>query len=158
MSSIDHLSAIESSWTREYAGNIADSVWGYARDNNIGHVKYAFILQSSGTGKSRVMDELAKSHFLLPICLREDHAAGANIFCSSLSSSISDMYLFKGFPPPDSTVRNYLIRGAACYGSRDGYMRAVSFITALFERAAEEVKKMSGALAGNISLASTRTN
>jgi len=33
-------------------------------------------------------------------------------------------------------------------------MRAVSFITALFQRTAEEVKKMAGALAGNISLAS----
>ncbi len=97
MSSIDHLSAIESSWTREYAGNIADSVWGYARDNNMGHVKYAFILQSSGTGKSRAIDELAKSHFSLPICLREDHAAGAIYYvlpCHPLSLTCT---FIKGF-------------------------------------------------------------
>ncbi len=64
------------------------------------------------------------------------------------------MHLYKGFPPPDSIVRDYLIRGAACFGSRDGYVRAVSFIAALFQRTAEEVKKMSRAMDGNISLAS----
>ncbi|KAI0267789.1 hypothetical protein BC834DRAFT_58548 [Gloeopeniophorella convolvens] len=46
------------------------------------------IIQSSGMGKSRLLDEFAKNHFSIPINLRGPNS--------------------KGFPPPDANVRDYL--------------------------------------------------
>ena len=38
------------------------------------------IVQSSGMGKSRLLDEFSKSHFLIPINLRPEKTDGASIF------------------------------------------------------------------------------
>ncbi|KAH9178630.1 hypothetical protein EDB89DRAFT_2239238, partial [Lactarius sanguifluus] len=49
---------------------------------------YCSIVQSSGMGKSRLLDEFSKTHILIPINLRRNEAGG--------------------FPPPDDAIRNLL--------------------------------------------------
>ncbi len=67
------------SWMGEYRGEVADDLWGYimksfALDDVDDY--YTTIVQSSGMGKSRAVDELSKKHFVIPVCLREPDAAG----------------------------------------------------------------------------------
>jgi len=38
--------------------------------------KYSAIIQSSGMGKSRAVDEMSKSHFVIPVNLREHTSNG----------------------------------------------------------------------------------
>jgi hypothetical protein len=47
-------------------------------DHQDSHVyaHYTTIVQSSGMGKSRMVDELARNHFVIPINLRGPHSNG----------------------------------------------------------------------------------
>ncbi|KAF8271301.1 hypothetical protein EI94DRAFT_1720854 [Lactarius quietus] len=67
------------------------------------------IVQSSGTGKSRLVDEFAKTNFLIPINLRKEGD--------------------EGFPPPDNAIRNLLTQG-----SNDIYLTMLHFLFELFEK------------------------
>ncbi|KAH9178638.1 hypothetical protein EDB89DRAFT_1927631 [Lactarius sanguifluus] len=49
---------------------------------------YCSIVQSSGMGKSRLLDEFSKNHFLIPVNLRRKGTSG--------------------FPPPDDAIRDLL--------------------------------------------------
>ncbi|KAH8990142.1 hypothetical protein EDB86DRAFT_3104146 [Lactarius hatsudake] len=49
---------------------------------------YCSIVQSSGMGKSRLLDEFSKNHFLIPVNLRRKETSG--------------------FPPPDDAIRDLL--------------------------------------------------
>jgi hypothetical protein len=52
-----------------------------AISNELLHAPYCSIVQSSGTGKSRLVDEFSKSNFLIPINLRmEDDSMGTHHF------------------------------------------------------------------------------
>jgi hypothetical protein len=70
------------SWEREFGGDAAEALWSYIKnhynttDGRI-YAHYAAIVQSSGMGKSRTVDELAKKHFVIPINLRGPHSQGA---------------------------------------------------------------------------------
>ncbi|KAL0948165.1 hypothetical protein HGRIS_014960 [Hohenbuehelia grisea] len=73
---------------------------------------YIVLFQSSGTGKSRVIDELAKMIFLIPICLRAEST---------------------GYPPADVEVRRYLTGGdtrATAYARCWGFLQALFICTA----------------------------
>ena len=78
--------ATELSWKKPYVGNAADALWHHIeehhqnRDAEGGSVyaHYAAIVQSSGMGKSRTVDEMAKEHFVLPINVRDPKSQGAN--------------------------------------------------------------------------------
>jgi hypothetical protein len=59
---------------------------------------HACILNSSGTGKSRMVDELSKTIITVPICLREG-SAGMLLY-RSLSNSTFRLILRQGFLPP----------------------------------------------------------
>ncbi|KAH9015313.1 hypothetical protein EDB84DRAFT_1567750 [Lactarius hengduanensis] len=52
------------------------------------YARYYSIVQSSGMGKSRLLDEFSKKHFMIPINLRPEDA--------------------RGFPPADDVVRDFL--------------------------------------------------
>ncbi|KAI0262467.1 hypothetical protein BC834DRAFT_972056 [Gloeopeniophorella convolvens] len=73
------------------------------------------IIQSSGTGKSRLLDEFAKTHFSIPINLRDPSSGG--------------------FPPADVNLRTYLtyVDHANENPDQESYTRIYSFPLALLE-------------------------
>jgi len=79
------------------------------------------IVQSSGCGKSRLVDKAAEERFAFPLNLRE-----------SLTQSV------KTYPPADEEVREYLVPEKDTASDRDLTRRYVSFLTAMFS-AAESV-------------------
>jgi hypothetical protein len=81
------------------------------------------IVQSSGMGKSRLLDEFSKKHFLIPINLCRKEASGKYDPPSLLSWSV--IYMFLVFPPPDHVIRDLLT-----HCDNDGMLH---FLTVLFE-------------------------
>jgi hypothetical protein len=68
-------SATIDSWGDTYVGSAADCLWDTMemhckKKSYIFFTRYMHITQSSGMGKSRMVDELAKKHFVVPINLR----------------------------------------------------------------------------------------
>ncbi|KAG6808839.1 hypothetical protein H0H92_002626 [Tricholoma furcatifolium] len=74
------------------------------------HANVVTIVQSSGMGKSRLLDELSKTHFVIPLNLRRRGS--------------------QGFPPPDVAVFKFI----DAWFSRDPTSLS-SFLAALFDRA-----------------------
>ncbi|KAG5222556.1 G2/mitotic-specific cyclin cdc [Salix suchowensis] len=74
-------------------------------------------VESSGTGKSRLVDELAKKIFLIPICLRD---------------------VSTGYPPADVDVRTYLTDRNTRIAT---YARCWAFMQALFRHTATVLKQ-----------------
>jgi len=74
--------ATEKSWEYPFQGNAASGLWEhiethYKPSHHRVYAHYAAIVQSSGMGKSRTVDELAKDHFVIPLNLREATSTGA---------------------------------------------------------------------------------
>ncbi|KAL4252956.1 hypothetical protein ABKN59_003494 [Abortiporus biennis] len=92
-------------------------------NNNNPYTNSIAIVQSSGAGKSRMMDELASIAFTLPFNLRPDKDTQLN-----------------AYPHPDPFVRNYLVeRSGTEYELR---LHFHCFFGALFRNVAEELSKM----------------
>ncbi|KIL63609.1 hypothetical protein M378DRAFT_164281 [Amanita muscaria Koide BX008] len=108
-------SATEKAWNEKYVGSAADCLYdtikGHcARGDPVVYARYASIIQSSGMGKSRMIDELSKKHLVLPINLR-------------LSSDT-------GFPAADLDVRTFLTVDET---EKDNiHRRSHAFLIALF--------------------------
>jgi hypothetical protein len=74
--------ATEKSWEYPFQGNAASGLWEHIEahynpsDFRV-YAHYAAIIQSSGMGKSRTVDELAKDHFVVPLNPRKTTSAGA---------------------------------------------------------------------------------
>ncbi|KAF8519088.1 hypothetical protein BU17DRAFT_47994, partial [Hysterangium stoloniferum] len=110
--------ATQRAWEQDYVGTAVEGlelhIKKYYRTNVEGTEKmhyahYTSIIQSSGMGKSRLIDEFAKSHFVIRMNLR-----GANT---------------GGFPPPDDNLREFLVAET----DRDAsYHRAYAFLMSLF--------------------------
>jgi hypothetical protein len=60
------------SWSIPYRGNIAQVLYEYMQSHNNPdlYARILAIVQSSGMGKSRMIDELSKSYFVIPLNLR----------------------------------------------------------------------------------------
>ncbi|KAK2463837.1 hypothetical protein APHAL10511_004142 [Amanita phalloides] len=90
----ESIHATLESWKTEFKGNAADvllaTISEYLNKDLDVHARLAPIINSSGTGKSRIVDELSKEIITLPTCLR---AHGSD-----------------GFPPPDDNIRDWLFR------------------------------------------------
>jgi hypothetical protein len=74
--------AVEQSWEHKFSGNAAQALWRHiVKHYNSPHSRiyahYTAIVQSSGMGKLRMVDELGKEHFVIPINLRGPHSTGA---------------------------------------------------------------------------------
>ncbi|KIL63636.1 hypothetical protein M378DRAFT_662372 [Amanita muscaria Koide BX008] len=108
-------SATEKAWNQKYVGSAADCLYdtikGHCtRGDPVVYARYASIIQSSGMGKSRMIDELSKKHLVLPVNLRPS----------------SD----KGFPAADVEVRDFLTVDET---EKDKiYRRSHAFLIALF--------------------------
>ncbi|KZV72595.1 hypothetical protein PENSPDRAFT_649536, partial [Peniophora sp. CONT] len=100
-----------SSWTYTYQGTAHDVLWEHITDHSGRNVEFyspfCSIVQSSGTGKSRCIDELSKEHLVVPMCL----AAGPN-----------------GFPASDKALYAYFQTSTS-----DPEVRVEAFLCALFD-------------------------
>ncbi|TFK66223.1 hypothetical protein BDN72DRAFT_860060 [Pluteus cervinus] len=122
--------ATENAWNLDYKGDGARALWSWIQaeceemHKKSYYAKYVPIIQSSGTGKSRTVDELGKSNLVIPMNLQKPHS--------------------KGFPPPDSEVYDYLVRSDAPeHPEANGYLvgsaearlasfsRALAFLTGI---------------------------
>ncbi|KAJ2923352.1 hypothetical protein H1R20_g13740, partial [Candolleomyces eurysporus] len=82
------------------------------------YANLAPIVNSSGTGKSRVVDQLGRKHcFVIPLCLRRDDS--------------------DGYPPPDREMRNWLLRDSST--EQDLNIAVVAFLQALFHTAEDRI-------------------
>jgi hypothetical protein len=72
------------------------------------YAKILPVTQSSGTGKSKIVDEVAKQRILFPLCLRED--VGQEYFGERISDSCIQITQIwhPAYPPADTAVRDYL--------------------------------------------------
>ncbi|KAM6495407.1 hypothetical protein JOM56_008113 [Amanita muscaria] len=106
--------ATKKSWERPYVGQAAEALWTYIRSHyNTNEQIYEHscsVVQSSGMGKSRTVDELGKKCFSIPINLRDAQSTG--------------------YPPADLEVLNFLTIERQ---EEPSYRRACCFIDALFE-------------------------
>ncbi|KAM6501351.1 hypothetical protein JOM56_004365 [Amanita muscaria] len=89
------------------------------------HTNIVPIVQSSGTGKSKTVDEVAKMRILFPLCIREH--IGENCFA---------------YPPTDRVVHDHLLHavGTKHVGKCKQYFR--SFLSALFTLAHLQAQKL----------------
>jgi len=87
--------AIEKSWTDTFRGDSPRALWNdvvlCCQDCEVGNLtryygKFIPIIQLSGMGKSWLVDEFSKSHFLIPINLRPVN---------------------NGYPPADEPAKDY---------------------------------------------------
>ncbi|KAH9042332.1 hypothetical protein EDB84DRAFT_1472869 [Lactarius hengduanensis] len=114
--------AVMRSWWTPFAGEhvleaLTDHIAEERRKKG-SYVPFCSIVQSSGMGKSRLVDEFSKTNFLIPINLRQ---AGA-----------------RGFPPPDDAVRDLLTQPDPVGGNKT-FVRSLHFLVALFQRAARVI-------------------
>jgi len=86
-----------------FQGGAAQALWNHISGHyNCQHSRvyahYTAIVQSSGMGKSRTVDELGKTHFVIPINLRGSHSTG-DVYSLFVSISINLSYFiaFQGF-------------------------------------------------------------
>jgi hypothetical protein len=77
-------------------------------------------------GKSRMIDELSKEHFVIPINLRK---TGTGMF-SLIFRPVFISHFHSGFPPGDYDVSNFLT--ARPFTPEDASKRAQAFLTSLF--------------------------
>jgi hypothetical protein len=117
------------SWDIKYVGNADDLLYdhlsSYPKDEDK-YARYTSIVQSSGMGKSRAIDELSKKHLVVPLNLREDSKGE---FCKNCAV-LQYLTVALGFPPPDENVRNWLLGGKT---KMEAFTRAGAFLCALFD-------------------------
>jgi hypothetical protein len=83
------------SWERAYNGQAAKVLWTYIRDHydpsgDSIYAHFCSVVQSSGMGKSRTVDELGKEHFSIPINLRVARSTGIFFPCVIVSFAVTN--------------------------------------------------------------------
>ncbi|KAI0288403.1 hypothetical protein BC826DRAFT_1107716 [Russula brevipes] len=100
----------ELSWAREFEGTavnlLLETISTYLTKEPMGYAHCSTIVNSSGTGKSRTIDQLSKRIITVSICLR---APGTGSVLHSDAHFTTLMLYTAGFPPPDSALRDWLI-------------------------------------------------
>ena len=85
----------ERSWEQPFVGTAAKALWIHIKDHFRRHpsgppvyAHYAAVVQSSGMGKSRTVDEMGREHFVIPINIRHPESRGMSITHSDSHSGI----------------------------------------------------------------------
>ncbi|KAI0770619.1 hypothetical protein C8Q74DRAFT_915157 [Fomes fomentarius] len=126
---------VEQAWTIPFVGNshtflvaalqkmYTDSLEEH-RDMKGCTRSYTAIIQSSGSGKSRMVDEAAKRIFTIPFNIRlaEDSKDGA-------------------WPPPDSMIQGWLVRAGTSADAKKLSRRYLCFFQAVFEETAKAIRQ-----------------
>ncbi|KAF8138824.1 hypothetical protein EV363DRAFT_1314913 [Boletus edulis] len=123
------LTPPEQGWRDAYVGEGVDALWEHIQtsfemssrsgSNRRVYAKYCPVVQSSGMGKSRAVDEMSKYHFVIPVNLLSPESSG--------------------YPPRDQPAYDYLIKS---YSREEAFLRSCSFLHALFLQTIHVVKPM----------------
>jgi hypothetical protein len=136
------------SWSHPYQGNVAELLYDYMNKQASAKL-YARILpivQSSGMGKSRMIDQLAKARLVLPLNLRKGYQ-GKDLFHFLVLNFIQCAWI--GYPAPDGEVREWLSKpDNTKYECR---IRFTAFLTAIFENTTEVLLDIDDRTANEIS-------
>jgi hypothetical protein len=104
--------ATERSWGRKFEGSAVDllleTISTYLTKEPVGYAHCSTIVNSSGTGKSRTVDELSKRVITVPICLRMEGTGGSVLHSDSHFTTLIP-YNVAGFPPSDSALCEWLL-------------------------------------------------
>jgi hypothetical protein len=73
------------SWNEKYIGSAAKRLYETIK-THCKKTRYSAIVQSSGMGKSRMIDELSKDHLVIPINLRPELSTGPNFTLITLTN------------------------------------------------------------------------
>ncbi len=80
--------ALIDSWNATFRGSAADvlmmTISTYLDRRRDVYARYASMVNSSGTGKSRMVDEVATKIVTIPMCLREEGSTGSSFHPSSI--------------------------------------------------------------------------
>lgn len=109
------------------------------------YARYCSIVQSSGMGKSRLLDEFARGFFTIPINLRPAKSDGTSCLSLPIMDHQARLFLV-GFPPADVQVRDFLlgVEGTLEASAQLAYSRACNFLLALFKKTEETVASFNG--------------
>ncbi|KAI0275426.1 hypothetical protein BC834DRAFT_49050 [Gloeopeniophorella convolvens] len=127
----NQLIATERSWTIPFAdaddlmSALGEHVTECTKHKADSYRPYCPIVQSSGTGKSRLVDEFTKTHFSIPITLRKPDSMG--------------------FPPGDVNAYEYLTHTEERRPPEASYARMYAFLGALLWKATGVVESLGGA-------------
>jgi len=101
--SLIYSTATELSWTEPFVGDAAEALWHHIKEHHHQHpsggsvyAHYAAVVQSSGMGKSRTVDEMGRKHFVIPINVRHPQSQGMYIV---RSQSTLRIHVLQDFPP-----------------------------------------------------------
>jgi hypothetical protein len=100
------------------------------------------IIQSSGMGKSRLVDSIAKKKFCFPFNIRESIGKGQySSFLIVLGNPKSDLRC-PAYPPSDTNVHSYFRGPSFRIPDDDAHLesRYLAFFTALFRHAASKLE------------------
>ncbi|VDC03205.1 unnamed protein product [Peniophora sp. CBMAI 1063] len=106
------IKATLESWDHPFQGTAHEALWKHIRKYSkpeLIYAPYTAIVQSSGVGKTRCVDELGKQQLVIPVNLRDPKS--------------------KGFPASDESVYGYLVREWT--SSIDGAIRMDAFLYSL---------------------------
>ncbi|KAL5521492.1 hypothetical protein ACEPAF_2240 [Sanghuangporus sanghuang] len=123
-------------WEIPYQGTLHEELWNHIsrlyaaeKKDKDQYANMCAIIQSSGTGKSRMVDQLGTEHFVIPICLRDPKTTG--------------------FPPPDDKVRKYFLNSIELddatprrFNESYAINRIDAFFQALFESTEAKLKEI----------------
>lgn len=137
--------ATELSWKCDYIGAAVEALWKhllyyYNGDTQSSYAHFLTIVQSSGMGKSRVLDELSKIQFIIPINLRRPHTYGTPRPLE-IQICITDCFTLSGYPPADEELRDFLLESKS---PDEAYRLLHYFVVALFETSAQVVRGLRG--------------
>jgi len=90
-------------------------------------------------GKSRLLDQLSTTHFMIPINLRAKGTQGLSYLFDSLTFMAHQTPMI-GYPPPDANVHEYL--GKMVYAAPEIPVLIQHFLVELFKKTAETIKTM----------------
>ncbi|KAH9919507.1 uncharacterized protein B0H18DRAFT_937176 [Fomitopsis serialis] len=114
------IKATEASWNSEFQGDAHKALWTYlntsynptkSKVSTEVFTPYSAIIQSTGVGKSRLIDKVSESHFVIPLNLSANGT---------------------GYPPGDEVVLFFLSSGKT---QKDTFRRCCAFLRALFDHA-----------------------
>lgn len=79
------MTETEHAWSQEYKGYastvLLKSIADFLNKERQPYARQTNIMNSSGTGKSRMVDELARRIITVPMCLRPNKNQGNYAFC-----------------------------------------------------------------------------
>jgi hypothetical protein len=135
----------ERSWKTNYQGQGDKALLYFLKSsmqmspNGGEYARYAALVQSSGTGKSRLVDETAKSIFTIPINIRAPKTLG---LCLVHAMRLHLNMMHVGYPPLDDEPRQFLVENTKSMSRDTTFLSQCAFLTALFAHTMEIVKNI----------------